>query len=84
MQIKLPHKFAPRDYQTDLLQAFFTHKYKHIYALIHRRGGKDKTCINIITGAAFQRVGTYFYLFPQLNQARRVIWRGMDAAGMRF
>lgn len=51
---------------------------------MHRRGGKDKTCINICAAASCERVGTYLYLFPQHNQARRVIWNGIDGNGMRF
>jgi len=34
--------------------------------------------------AACQRVGVYLYLFPQHNQARKVIWKGIDGGGRRF
>lgn len=34
--------------------------------------------------AACQRVGVYLYLFPQHNQARKVIWKGIDGSGKRF
>ena len=83
-EVHLPYKFTPRVYQTPLLKAFFIDKYRHIYILAHRRSGKDKLCINILLAAACQRVGTYLYLFPQTNQARRVIWRGIDGSGFRF
>ena len=66
------------------MEAFFVTKFRHVFWLLHRRAGKDKTCLNVIVAAACQRKGTYLYLFPQHNQARRVIWRGMDASGMRF
>lgn len=50
--------------------------------VMHRRGGKDLTLWNAwIHLAASWRVGTYFYSLPTLTQARRVIWRGMTAAG---
>ncbi len=84
MIIDLPHKFLPRHYQNEALRAFFIEKYRNMFLVMHRRAGKDKLCINIITAAAMQRIGTYLYIFPQTNQARKVIWRGMDSAGMRF
>lgn len=84
MIIDLPYKFTPRDYQSELLKAIFVDKIRHVYWVLHRRAGKDKTCINIITALACQRVGTHIYLLPQHNQARKVVWKGMDGAGMRF
>ena len=50
----------------------------------HRRAGKDLSCWNLIIGAACERVGLYLYLLPQTNQARKVIWNGMDGSGKRF
>lgn len=84
MIVQLPHQFNPRIYQHELLKAFFIEGFKHVYFLCHRRAGKDLICINIITMAACQRVGTYLYLFPQHNQARKVIWKGIDGSGRRF
>ncbi len=59
-------------------------RYRHAYYVCHRRAGKDKVCLNIIVSFACERVGTYLYLFPQHNQARKVIWKGIDGSGMRF
>ncbi len=84
VEVNLPYKFNPRTYQSPILRAFFIDRYRHIYILAHRRSGKDKLCINILLAAACERVGTYLYLFPQTNQARRVIWRGIDGDGFRF
>ncbi|MBT8448858.1 MAG: hypothetical protein KJO69_04165 [Gammaproteobacteria bacterium] len=50
----------------------------------HRRAGKDKTLFNIIIKKAFERVGTYYYFFPEFSQGRRVIWDGIDNDGFRF
>jgi phage terminase large subunit len=58
--------------------------YRHAYYVCHRRAGKDKVCLNILVAAACRRIGTYLYLFPQHNQARKVIWKGIDGSGMRF
>lgn len=84
MLIKLPHKFTPRDYQLDLMRAIFVEKYKHVYWILHRRAGKTKTAINILTIAALQEPALYIYLMPQTNQARKVIWKGRGSDGVRF
>lgn len=41
-------------------------------------------CWNVTLTAAMERVGLYLYLLPQTNQARKVIWNGMDGTGRRF
>jgi len=80
----LPHNFTPRHYQKDLLKAFFAHRYKRLVCLWHRRAGKDAICTNLVLGAAFERIGNYYYLFPELKQARRDIWEGIGSDGNRF
>lgn len=84
MIIDLPYKFTPRNYQSEVLSKIFIEDIRHVFWVLHRRAGKDKTCINAITSLACRRVGTHIYLLPQHNQARKVVWKGMDAAGMRF
>jgi phage terminase large subunit len=84
MLITLPHKFIPRDYQRDLMKAVFVDKYKHVYWIVHRRAGKTKTAINVLTTAALQEPALYVYLMPQTNQARKVIWKGRGSDGVRF
>ena len=80
----LPYKYIPRDYQKPLWDALFLEQKKRCLVFWHRRAGKDKTCINIMTAASQMRVGTYYYLFPELKQARRVIWKGIGDDGLRF
>lgn len=53
-------------------------------AVIHRRAGKDVFCMEAWTLRGLSRLGTHVYLFPQLNQARSVIWNGMDYSGKPF
>lgn len=84
MRIKLPYKFIYRDYQYEIFKAFFLEKIKRAVCIWHRRAGKDKTFLNILIYAAFQRVGNYVYLFPEQRQARRVIWQGIDKNGIKF
>lgn len=82
--IELPYKFAARTYQSEVFRKIFIEKYLHIFWLVHRRAGKTKTAINMLTARGMQRVGLHLYMFPQTNQAKRVIWRGIDGQGMRF
>ena len=57
---------------------------KRAVAVWHRRAGKEKTFINYCAKAAFQRVGTYFYVFPTYAQGRKVLWQGRDRDGFPF
>ena len=34
--------------------------------------------------AAFQRVGTYYYLLPTYAQAKKILWDGRDKEGFKF
>ncbi|RLC15125.1 MAG: hypothetical protein DRI24_11745 [Deltaproteobacteria bacterium] len=49
-----------------------------------RRNGKDLTDWNLIIAKAMQRVGLYYYIAPYYNQARQIIWEGIDGTGRRF
>lgn len=80
----LPYQYQQRDYQWPLWHAMFEEGKKRAIMVWHRRAGKDKTCLNIIISKAMERVGAYYYLFPQLNQARRNIWEAIDREGKRF
>ena len=50
----------------------------------HRRAGKDLTCVNVMAIKSLQRVGTYWYVLPYANQARRIVWNGMTGEGKKF
>lgn len=84
MIITLPHEFNPRPYQHDLNKAFFVDGYKRMLQVLHRRGGKSKNAINFLLGAALKRKGTYYHAFPKFNQAKRIIWNGIDKEGKRY
>jgi len=81
--IQIPYSFVPRTYQLELLKAMDS-GYKRAIVVWHRRAGKDKTLFNLIIKKAFERVGVYYYFFPEFAQGRRVIWDGMDKAGFKF
>jgi phage terminase large subunit len=82
--INLPHKFDPRHYQRDLFHAFFVKKIKRLITVWHRRAGKSKAAINLLTGSAFREVGLYYHAFPELKQARKIVWKGIDSDGKRW
>jgi len=85
MQIeRLPYKFTPRDYQLPLFDAFFNKKIKKGYIVWHRRAGKDKCYWNLLVGKALERIGNYFYIFPEIGQGRKAIWVGIDKHGNSF
>jgi hypothetical protein len=50
----------------------------------HRKAGKEKVDWNFEIKKSQERVGNYWYVFPKLTQARKVIWDGIDQAGFRF
>jgi hypothetical protein len=83
MAITLPHKFVPRDYQVPVFNAV-EQGIKRFLWVVHRRGGKDKTFINIMASKIPQRLGAYFYYFPTLALGRKILWDGRDKDGMKF
>lgn len=86
MNIQIPAQgWEPREYQLPLLK-YMTQDKRGLRAVVawHRRAGKDLTCVNIMAIKAMQRVGTYWYVLPYANQARRIVWNGMTGEGKKF
>ncbi len=82
-EITLPHKFTLRDYQKPLWNYLESGGTRAIAAW-HRRAGKDQVCLNWMACAAMQRVGTWWYLLPELAMARKSIWDAVDGhSGLR-
>lgn len=79
----IPYRYQPRPYQLPILKAL-DRGIKRAVAIWHRRAGKDLTFINVCAKACFQRMGTYFYLFPTYAQAKKVLWDGRDREGFAF
>lgn len=82
--VHLPYQFFPRDYQLETMKAFFVDGIKNFVDIEHRRAGKDKKWLNIMVAASQMRVGLYLHSFPNLTQAKKVIWNGIDKDGRRF
>jgi hypothetical protein len=83
MEINLPHKYYPRDYQLNFLKSL-DNGIKRAVIVWNRRSGKDKTCFNYMVKKAFDRVGTYFYFLPTYSHAKKVIWDNIDNDGLRM
>lgn len=86
MSVRIPAQgWEPRPYQLSLLK-YMSQKKRSLRAVVawHRRAGKDLTCVNITAIKAMQRVGTYWYVLPYANQARRIVWNGMTGEGKKF
>lgn len=71
-----------RHYQRDFLGA--VHAGLNVCSVCHRRAGKDVISVQAWLLRALTRVGTHVYLFPLVQQARSVIWKGMDFDGRPF
>lgn len=80
--IDLPHEYKCREYQEKFWLEMA--KKKRGVLVWHRRAGKEKTCWNYMIVKACQKVGTYYYLFPEFSQGRKILWDGMDKEGKKF
>ena len=81
---KLPaYGWKPTWYQLKLWQ-YLERGGRRAVCVWPRRHGKDYASINWCAFASQVRVGTYWMVYPFLNQGRRIAWNGMDAEGNRF
>ena len=77
IDIQLPNKWEPREYQKPLWK-YLHGGGKRAIAVWPRRHGKDDVALHFTACAAHERVGTYWHLLPQQNQARKAIWDAID------
>lgn len=76
-EIILPNAWEPREYQDQLWR--YLHKGgKRAIAIWPRRHGKDDVALHYTACAAMERVGVYWHLLPQQNQARKAIWDAVN------
>jgi phage terminase large subunit len=76
-QIMLPNQWEPRHYQQPLW-SYLHGGGKRAVAIWPRRHGKDDVALHFTACAAHERVGPYWHLLPQQNQARKAIWDAVD------
>jgi len=80
MDIKIPYK--PYSYQKDFEDAMLTKK--RAVLCWARRHGKDYACWNFLTYQAYEKKGTYYYLFPEYSQARKAFWDAITEDGLSY
>jgi phage terminase large subunit len=76
-KLSLPHNWTEREYQKPLWN-YLHGGGKRAIAIWPRRHGKDDLALHFTACAAHERVGTYWHLLPQQNQARKAIWDAID------
>lgn len=76
-EIELPNAWEPRKYQLPLWN-YLEGGGKRAIAIWPRRHGKDDVALHFTATATQERIGTYWHLLPQQNQARKAIWDAID------
>lgn len=82
VEIAVPYQYKCRDYQIPFWKAMAS-GIKRAVLVWHRRAGKEKTCWNYMITQAVTRLGNYYYIFPDAKMGRRIIWDGVDKAGLK-
>lgn len=76
--IQIPaHGWRPRPYQMEAWAAFEAGQ-KRFALSWHRRAGKDDLSLHMTAVSAMKRVGGYWHMLPQANQARKAIWDAIN------
>lgn len=76
--VKLPYNWKPRQYQSALWE-YLSSGGKRGVANWHRRSGKDDVFLHHVACSAFERVGNYWYMLPEYEQARKSMWDAVDS-----
>ena len=76
-QIELPNDWDRRGYQ-DKLWRYMHGGGKRAIAIWPRRHGKDDVALHFTACASHERIGVYWHLLPQQNQARKAIWDAVN------
>lgn len=75
--ITLPNNWKPRDYQRKAWR-YLQSGGRHCELVWHRRGGKDDLSLHHTACSAHERVGNYWHMLPQANQARKALWEAVN------
>jgi phage terminase large subunit len=73
----------PRSYQIGPFVAY-KRGIRKFAIIAHRRSGKDVLSLNFMIVRAFERVGSYFFLYPTYRQGKQILWYGVDREGFKF
>ena len=76
-RIRLPNNWQPRPYQRKAWD-YLESGGRHCELIHHRRAGKDDLSLHWTATAAHQRIGNYWHMLPQANQARKALWEAVN------
>lgn len=76
-ELILPHNWNPRPYQVPVFN-YFEDGGKRAVLRWHRRAGKDDCALHLTATQMVERVGNYWHLLPQYEQARKAIWDSVN------
>lgn len=79
-------EYVPRHYQADFLN-FMSQGGLRAFLVWHRRAGKNLTGFQWLISEALLKVGLYYYVFPSLKQAKKILWEGKtgdETEGQKF
>ena len=85
INVELPNGWTPRPYQRNAWR-YLQAGGKHCELIWHRRAGKDDLSLHWTAVAAndighkdsIGRVGNYWHMLPQANQARKALWDAIN------
>jgi phage terminase large subunit len=81
--VSLPNNWQPRKYQLSAWSAL-ENGIKRALLVWHRRAGKDDVCLHFAATQVVQRVGNYWHMLPEYEQARKSVWNAINPhTGMR-
>lgn len=82
---RVAQKLSLYPHQRAAVDAYKNERIMRFFLAWHRRAGKDVFGLDFARERSQERVGSYWHLFPFHVQARRAIWKGIDArTGERF
>jgi hypothetical protein len=84
INITLPYMWEPWPHQMAAWDAIVMRNVKRNILVWHRRAGKDQTALNAMVVKAHERVGMYWYVFPEYKQGREIFWDGFRDDGRKF
>ena len=84
INITLPYMWEPWPHQMQAWDAIVMRNVKRNILVWHRRAGKDQTALNAMIVKAHERVGMYWYVFPEYKQGREIFWDGFRDDGRKF
>lgn len=78
-KLELPYKgWRPRPHQVNAWRALRNPDIDTTVLAWHRRAGKDAIALHDATIRLVNRVGNYWHMLPQADQARKAIWDAVD------